>query len=88
VILVDDGIAIGSTMLASVQPMGHAQEKEIIIAALVASTEAYQFVQEAADERVFADIREDFLGVGMHYAAFRQTEDQEVIHLLDEAKHR
>jgi len=85
VILVDDGIATGSTMLAAVKAMRQAQSKKVIVAAPVASTEAYRLLEEAADEVICPHVREDFIGVGMFYRHFAQTEDQEVVQLLKEA---
>ena len=85
IILVDDGIATGSTMLASVKAMRQAGAKKIVVAAPVASTEAYQLLKKAADEVVCPHVREDFIGVGMYYAMFNQTEDEEVVQLLKEA---
>jgi len=85
VILVDDGIATGSTMLASVQAMRQAEAKSIVVAAPVASTDAYHLMKEAADEVVCLFVREDFVGVGMYFREFAQTDDKEVIQLLKEA---
>lgn len=85
VILVDDGIATGSTMLASIQAMRQLEAKKIIVAAPVASKEAYHLLKEAADEVICLHVREDFVGVGMYYGTFAQTEDEEVIKLLKEA---
>lgn len=85
IILVDDGIATGSTMLTAVKAMRQAGVQRIVVAAPVASTEAYQLLKEAADEVVCLCIREDFIGVGMYYRQFTQTEDEEVVQLLKEA---
>jgi putative phosphoribosyl transferase len=85
IILVDDGIATGSTMLASVKAMRQAEAKWVVVAAPVASTEAAALMEEAADEVVCLHVREDFIGVGMYYGVFAQTEDAEVVHLLKEA---
>jgi putative phosphoribosyl transferase len=82
VILVDDGIATGSTMLASVKAMRQAGAKSVIVAVPVSSTEAYRLVEEVADQVVCPYVREDFIGVGMFYRFFPQTEDEEVIQLL------
>lgn len=86
VILVDDGIATGSTMLTVIQAMRHAEAEKIVVAAPVASTEAMQLIEEAADETVCLSVREDFVGVGMYYRVFSQTENEEVIELLKKVK--
>lgn len=85
VILVDDGVATGSTMLASIESMRHEDAGKIIAAAPVASTEANQLLEESADEVVCLHVREDFIGVGMYYESFYQTDDTEVVRLLKEA---
>jgi putative phosphoribosyl transferase len=82
VILVDDGIATGSTMLTAIRAMRQAVVKYIVVAAPVASTEAAQLIEEVADEVVCLSVREDFVGVGMYYRNFSQTDDAEVVQLL------
>lgn len=88
IILVDDGMATGSTMLASIQAMRKAGALHIIVAVPVASLDAMESVSQIADEVVCPYPREDFTGVGMFYANFAQTEDQEVIAFLKEANER
>lgn len=85
VILVDDGIATGSTMLASIKGMREAGAQKVVVAAPVASTEAEKLIEEAADEVVCLYSQEDFMAVGMYYRNFGQTEDEEVVQLLKEA---
>lgn len=85
VILVDDGMATGSTMLATIKAMREAQAAKVVVAIPVASTEALALAKEAADEVVCLLSREDFIGVGMYYRHFDQTPDEEVIRLLKEA---
>jgi putative phosphoribosyl transferase len=88
VILVDDGIATGSTMLASIQAMRQAEAQRIVVAVPVASSDALKAMEQAADEVVCLYSREDFIGVGMYYRVFDQTDDKEVVHLLQEANKR
>jgi putative phosphoribosyl transferase len=85
IILVDDGIATGSTMLASIKAMRQAEARCIIVAVPVSSTDSLKLIEQAADEVVCLHSREDFVGVGMYYHLFTQTEDQEVVQLLKEA---
>lgn len=82
ILLVDDGIATGSTMLTAIQSMRQAGAKMIIVAAPVASTDGKQLMEQAADEVVCLHTREDFVGVGMYYRLFSQTDDEEVVELL------
>jgi putative phosphoribosyl transferase len=85
VILIDDGVATGSTMLTAIKAMREAGAKIIVAAAPVSSTDAYELMKKAADKVVCLHVREDFIGVGMYYRNFSQTEDEEVVQLLKEA---
>lgn len=85
VILVDDGIATGATMLAAIKAMRHAQAQRIIVAVPVSATDAYQLMEDAADEVVCLLNTSDFFGVSYFYDVFNQTEDEEVVRLLKEA---
>lgn len=87
VILVDDGIATGSTMLATIKAMREIPVARIIVAVPVASTEAEKLVEEEVDELVCIHSREDFMGVGMFYKDFSQIEDAEVVALIKEGNH-
>lgn len=82
VILADDGIATGATMLAAIKAMRQAHAQSIIVAVPVAATDSLQLIQEAADEVICLHDREDFIGVGLYYEDFRQVNDSEVIELL------
>lgn len=88
VILVDDGVATGATMLASIQAMRHAQVKKIVVAVPVSSTEALRLMEKAADEVVCLLSSDDFGSVSLYYRHFDQTSDEEVIHLLKESNQR
>ena len=82
VILVDDGIATGSTMLAAIASAQARGASSIIVAAPVASREAVRQLGEHAD-RVYALKQPDsFRSVGEWYEDFKQVSDQEVIELL------
>ena len=85
VILVDDGIATGSTMLASIKAMRNGNAGNVIVAVPVSSLDAMLRMEEVADEVVCLYSPEDFFGVGQFYSRFQQTEDDEVILLLKEA---
>jgi len=82
VILVDDGIATGSTMLTAVKAMRQAGAESVIVAAPVSSNEAYLLLTEEADEVYCPYVMENFFGVGLYYQCFGQTDDQEVVRLL------
>jgi putative phosphoribosyl transferase len=85
VILVDDGLATGSTMLAAATAVRREQPKRVVVAVPVAATETCQAFRHEVDEVVCAVTPEPFRAVGMWYADFGQTSDAEVHALLDTA---
>ena len=86
VIVVDDGIATGSTVIATVKSIRKMNPKEIIIAAPVASPGSINKLQSIADEIICLSIPPNFMGVGQFYYDFSQVEDEEVIQLLKDAR--
>ena len=78
VILVDDGVATGATMLAGVYALRQLGPAAVIAAAPVMSRQAYRTLAGAADQCVCVAMPEPFYGVGMHYRDFEQTSDEEV----------
>jgi putative phosphoribosyl transferase len=85
VILVDDGLATGSTMLAAVKCVKSLEPVSLIIAAPVASKHACAHIRKWADECVCLATPEPFVAVGEWYEDFRQTSDAEVRGLLAQA---
>jgi putative phosphoribosyl transferase len=86
IILVDDGMATGSTMALAVSSIRKLHPKKIIVAVPVASEEAVHQLKSLADEVVVELVPEFFYSVSMWYSDFRQTTDGEVIELLHQAK--
>lgn len=84
VIIVDDGIATGNTMLVAIDLVRHQSPKKVIIATPVASAEAVRKLERKADEVVCLHAPEDFMAVGQFYHDFSQVEDEEVMHFLNE----
>lgn len=82
VILVDDGLATGSTMLAAAQCVKSLQPSAVIVAVPVASLQACAHLRHAADECVCLAIPDPLGSVGGWYQDFRQTSDAEVRDLL------
>jgi predicted phosphoribosyltransferase len=82
VILVDDGIATGSTIRAAVEALRQQAPERIIIAVPVASTEARAALEPMVDEFVALAVPDDFRAVGQWYQDFSQTTDAEVARLL------
>ena len=85
VILVDDGLATGSTMRVAVRAVRRQSPARVVVAAPVAAPEACELLRGEADEVVCAEMPDPFLGVGRWYLDFSQTSDEEVCHLLDDA---
>lgn len=82
VILVDDGIATGSTMLAAIGLLRSRQAHRIIVAVPVAPGDTARRLREQADEVITLLEPEAFVAVGEWYADFSQTSDDEVRELL------
>ena len=82
VILVDDGLATGSTMLAAVRALREEHPQRIIVAVPVASREAVALLRGEGVEVVCSATPEPFYGVGWWYQDFNQTTDAEVRELL------
>jgi putative phosphoribosyl transferase len=87
VILVDDGLATGATMLAAARAVRGWQPKRIIVAVPVASREACEKCRRHVDETICAETPEPFYAVGACYEDFSQTSDAEVRELLERAAH-
>jgi putative phosphoribosyl transferase len=82
VILVDDGLATGSTMLAAATAVRKRQPKSIVVAVPVAARETCQALRQVVDEVICSRTPEPFLAVGAWYDDFPQTSDAEVRALL------
>ena len=85
VIIVDDGIATGSTILATVDSIKKSKPKAIIIAVPVSSLFAESKLSKVVDEFICLITPENFMGVGQFYDNFSQVSDEEVIQLLSDA---
>jgi predicted phosphoribosyltransferase len=86
VILVDDGLATGSTMRAAVEAAREAGTSKVVVAVPVAPPEVCEAFHDLADETVCAVTPERFYAVGVWYEDFRQTTDEEVVELLRRAE--
>lgn len=85
VILVDDGLATGSTMLAAVAALRRQQPSRIVVAVPAAPPATCEAFQNVVDEVVCAVTPEPFHAVGIWYDDFSQTSDEEVRSLLEQA---
>lgn len=82
-ILVDDGLATGSTMRAAAQAVKQQKPKRLIVAVPVGAPETCRELNEVADEVVCARTPMPFSAVGQWYLNFEQTSDEEVRALLN-----
>ena len=82
VILVDDGLATGATMLAAVKALRQQQPARIVVAVPTASPETCEQLRAEVDDIICAITPEPFHAVGLWYEDFSQTTDEEVRELL------
>lgn len=87
VIIVDDGIATGQTLLATVQLVKEQQPEKIIIAVPVAPPSAIERFKPLVDELICLLAPPDFFAVGQFYHEFLQVSDEEVLELMQQVKH-
>jgi putative phosphoribosyl transferase len=88
VILVDDGIATGSTMLAAIAALRQLNAARIVVATPVVAAATYYQIRRAADDVAAVMVPEEFYAVGQWYEDFSQTSDDEVRQLLTQANRR
>jgi predicted phosphoribosyltransferase len=86
VILVDDGLATGSTMRAAAAALRQQKPARIVVAVPVSAPQICDEYRMGVDEIVCASTPEPFLGVGRWYEDFSQTTDDEVRELLEKAR--
>jgi putative phosphoribosyl transferase len=85
VILVDDGLATGSSMHVAVLALKQKEPAQVVVAVPVAPADTCAELQSVADKVVCAITPQPFLGVGQWYEDFSQTSDEEVRELLRRA---
>lgn len=86
VIVIDDGIATGNTILATVNILRKSHPHKIVIGAPVASKDAVQKLSGKVDEVVAVLVPDEFYGVGAFYKDFTQVSDDEVMFYLDKLR--
>lgn len=85
VVIVDDGLATGSTMKAAIQAVRQQDPRQVIVAVPTAPSETCEQLKESADHVVCALTPEPFFSVGGSYADFTQITDGEVRDLIASA---
>lgn len=85
VIVIDDGLATGSTMAAAVKALRAQQPTRVVVAVPVGAASTCRMLGRYADEVVCAETPADFRAVGLHYDDFHQVDDGEVHDILQRA---
>jgi putative phosphoribosyl transferase len=85
VIVVDDGIATGASMIAALRAVRAKQPAKLIAAVAVASPEALRRIAQEADEVVCLDAPDFFYAVGQFFEDFSQVSDAEVVATLQQS---
>jgi predicted phosphoribosyltransferase len=87
VIIVDDGIATGNTLMATIHLIHKQMPAQIVVAVPVAPGSAIRKLEEMAevDKVICLEVPHDFQAVGQFYEAFDQVSDKEAIQLLEES---
>lgn len=91
VILVDDGVATGLTLLAAILEVKQLNPKKLVVAVPIAPKNTADEIRKRVDELVVLQIDEDrlFLGaVGAYYQEFDQVEDEEVVDVMKQVEQR
>jgi predicted phosphoribosyltransferase len=86
VIVVDDGMATGSTMAAALHEVRAQKPDQLVCAVPVASPDAVERIRSLCDEVVCLEVVSDFGGVGQFYRDFSQVEDASVLDILGQFK--
>jgi putative phosphoribosyl transferase len=82
VIVVDDGIATGSTMIAALRSVRARQPRKLLAAVAVASVQARKLIEGECDDLVCLESPAEFSAVGQFFNDFSQVTDQQVMELL------
>lgn len=88
VIVVDDGLATGATMISALHGLRAKHPARLICAVPVAPADTLEKIRPYADEAICLSTPEFFQAVGQFYAEFPQVEDSEVIEILRQAGER
>jgi len=85
-IVLDDGIATGSTMIAALRAVRAHHPAKLIAATGVASAEALRLIRQEADEVICLETPAILYAIGSHFRDFSQVSDEEVVATLREAR--
>jgi len=87
VILVDDGIATGSSVRAAIEALRQMKPARLVVAVPVAPLHACNRLQSEVDDLICPDKPESFYAIGQFYDDFSQVSDEEVTELIQRAAH-
>jgi predicted phosphoribosyltransferase len=83
VLIVDDGIATGNTLLLAIQMIRNKKPNKIVVAIPVAPFESAKKIKSKVDELICPFITDDFTGVGSYYYDFSEVKDEEVLRFMN-----
>lgn len=86
IILVDDGVATGFTMISAIKALREEGIKKLVVAIPLSSNDAFQKLKTASDEIICLEIPEYFLAIGNFYIEFEQLTDEDVKELMRNVK--
>ncbi len=86
VIVIDDGIATGNTLMGTINVLRKSYPGKIVIGVPVASRSAVEKLSKEVDEVIAVMIPEEFYGVGAFYEDFNEVSDEEVMFYLDKLR--
>jgi predicted phosphoribosyltransferase len=84
VIITDDGIATGATMIAAIHVAKEQHPFEVVVAVPVAPPDRLQSIGRLCDRLICLEAPEEFFAVGQFYDSFETVEDEEVVRILRE----
>ena len=82
VIVVDDGVATGATMMAALDAVRQAVPKRLIVAVSVAPRRTLNKLLDAADDVICLEVPETFVAVGQAFREFGPVTDEDVVRIL------
>lgn len=85
-IIVDDGLATGSTMLVAIQEIRHLNPKQIFVAVPVSAASTIQRVSKNVDKVIALKTPANFLAIGAYYQSFEQVSDEEMLQVMQAAR--
>jgi predicted phosphoribosyltransferase len=85
-IVVDDGIATGATLFATLKLCQKQQPKKLIVAVPISGREAAKLVNSLVDETLILETPEDFFAVSQGYESFSNLSDEETVEFIKKSK--